>query len=208
MFYKTIDGFLGPEINSRILAYTLSSESQFQKSTIGSTGKHNPKVRVSSLLHDLDFFQAELTQRVLALVPDLIKQLGLTPFSATGVETQIAAHGEGAFYNRHVDLFTDENRNKQADRLISLVYYFHKEPKSFTGGLLRLYPTLGIPNGSNEQTIDIVPEQDRAIAFSSWMPHEVLPVSCPSGSFDDSRFAINCWVLRARSSPPVDQEQG
>lgn len=203
MFYKTIDGFLGAEINSRLLAHALSSESQFQKSTIGSTGEHDPKVRVSSLLHDLNCFQAELTKRVLALVPDLINELGLTPFVATGVETQIAAHGDGAFYHRHVDLFTDESRDKQADRLISLVYYFYKEPKSFSGGLLRLYPMPSIPYGPDEQTIDIVPEQDKAIAFSSWVPHEVLPVTCPSGSFSDSRFAINCWVLRARSSPQL-----
>lgn len=201
MLYKTMDGFLGIELNSRLLAYAISSEEHFQKSTIGSTGEQDERVRISSVLNDLNCFQAVLAQRVLALVPDLIKQLGLTPFLATGVETQIAAHGEGAFYNRHVDLFTDESRNKQADRLISLVYYFYKEPKSFSGGLLRLYPMPGIPYGPDEQTIDIVPEQDKAIAFSSWVPHEVLPVSCPSGSFSDSRFAINCWVLRARSSP-------
>lgn len=203
MFYKTIDGFLGAEINSRLLAYVLSSESQFQKSTIGSTREHDPKVRVSSLFDDLNCFQAELTKRVLTLVPDLITELGLTPFVATGVETQIAAHGDGAFYHRHVDLFTDESRGKQADRLISLVYYFYKQPKSFSGGLLRLYPMPGIPYGPDEQTIDIVPEQDKAIAFSSWVPHEVLPVTCPSGSFSDSRFAINCWILRARSLPQL-----
>lgn len=201
MFYKTIDGFLGSEINSRLLAYALSSESQFKKSTIGSTGEHDSRNRVSSILNDLSCFQAVLAQRVLALVPDLIKQLGLTPFLATGVDTQIAAHGEGAFYNRHVDLFTDENRDKQADRLISLVYYFYKEPKSFSGGLLRLYPMPGVVYGPDEETIDVVPEQDKAIAFSSWIPHEVLPVICPSGKFSDSRFAINFWVLRARSSP-------
>ena len=198
MFYKSIDGFLGPEINSRLLAYALSNEPQFQKCTVGSAGDHNPRVRISSLLHDLSCFQAVLEQQVLALVPDLIKQLGITPFLATGVETQIAAHGEGAFYNRHVDLFTDVNRDKQADRLISLVYYFYKEPKSFSGGLLRLYPIPGVAHRLDEQTIDVVPEQDKAIAFSSWMPHEVLPVTCPSGEFSDFRFSINCWVLRAR----------
>ena len=195
-----MDGFLGPKVNSRLLAYALSSESKFKKSTIGSTGEHNPKVRVSSLLHDLRCFQAEFEQQVLALVPGIIKQLGLTPFLATGVETEIAAHGEGAFYNRHIDLFTGENRNQEADRLISLVYYFYKEPRSFSGGQLRLYPMPGIAHRPDEQVIDVVPEQDKAIAFSSWMPHEVLPVTCPSGKFSDSRFAINCWVLRARAT--------
>ena len=74
-------------------------------------------------------------------------------------------------------IFTGQDR-KNADRLISLVYYFYKEPKAFTGGvlrLLRLYP--GIDYASDEQVIDIVPAQDMAVAFSSWMSHEVMRVS-------------------------------
>jgi Rps23 Pro-64 3,4-dihydroxylase Tpa1-like proline 4-hydroxylase len=44
--------------------------------------------------------------------------------------------------------------------------------------------------------VDIEPANDTLVFFPSWYPHEVLPVSCPSGRFEDSRFAINCWVHR------------
>ena len=150
-------------------------------------------------MSDLGPFKQLIEQRVLGLVPEFIAQLGLTPFTPTGVELEAAAHGEGAFYRRHIDLFTAAERNEEADRLISLVYYFHKDPKSFSGGLLRLYPSPGVAGRLDEPATDVTPEQDLAIAFSSWLPHEILPVSCPSGQFSDSRFAINCWVLRART---------
>jgi Rps23 Pro-64 3,4-dihydroxylase Tpa1-like proline 4-hydroxylase len=26
--------------------------------------------------------------------------------------------------------------------------------------------------------------------------HEVRPVACPSGRFEDHRFAVNCWLCR------------
>ena len=197
--YETIREFLGPDLNFRLLDFVLANESRFEQSGVGKTGSHDPTFRVSSILSDLGPFKALIEQRVLDLVPSLIMKLGLTPFTPTGVEIEAAAHGEGAFYRRHIDLFTAAERNEEADRLISLVYYFHKDPKSFSGGLLRLYPSPGVAGRLDEPATDVTPEQDLAIAFSSWMPHEILPVSCPSGRFSDSRFAINCWVLRART---------
>jgi Rps23 Pro-64 3,4-dihydroxylase Tpa1-like proline 4-hydroxylase len=46
---------------------------------------------------------------------------------------------------------------------------------------------------------DIAPEPNSLVLFPSWAPHEVLLVRCPSGRFEDSRFAINCWIYRARA---------
>jgi len=40
----------------------------------------------------------------------------------------------------------------------------------------------------------------RLVAFPSWLRHEVLPVHVPSGAWRDSRFAINCWLHRARQA--------
>jgi SM-20-related protein len=34
------------------------------------------------------------------------------------------------------------------------------------------------------------------VVFPSRYLHEVLPVSCPSQTFADSRFTINGWVRR------------
>jgi hypothetical protein len=75
-------------------------------------------------------------------------------------------------------------------RVISAVYYFHRLPKSFSGGVLRIHPIGGEP----ASFVDIEPANDKLIFFPSWVPHEVMPVVCPSGRFEDSRFALNCWV--------------
>jgi SM-20-related protein len=40
----------------------------------------------------------------------------------------------------------------------------------------------------------VEPTNDTLVFFSSWFPYEILPVVCPSGGFQDSRFAINCWI--------------
>jgi Rps23 Pro-64 3,4-dihydroxylase Tpa1-like proline 4-hydroxylase len=78
-----------------------------------------------------------------------------------------------------------------------MVYYFIREPKAFFGGRLRLFP-IGPQTVKYGESIDIDIVQDRAIAFPSWLPHAVLPVHCPSGDFADSRFAVNCWLLKDR----------
>lgn len=48
--------------------------------------------------------------------------------------------------------------------------------------------------------VDVPPESDTLVAFPSWLRHEVLPVHVPSGAWRDSRFAINCWLHRARQA--------
>ena len=42
----------------------------------------------------------------------------------------------------------------------------------------------------------IEPRNNSIIFFLSRYMHEVLPVSCPSQSFADSRFTVNGWVRR------------
>ena len=164
--YQTIPGFLGPDINSQLLDHCVTRESEFQQSTVGKTSRHDPSVRVSSILKDVGPFKALIERRLLTIVPDLITELGVTPFTPAGLEMEVAAHGDGAFFQRHIDLFTGEERSKRFERLISVVYYFHKELKSFAGGSLRLYPQPGAAYRPDEPAIDITPEQDIAIAFS------------------------------------------
>jgi Rps23 Pro-64 3,4-dihydroxylase Tpa1-like proline 4-hydroxylase len=76
--------------------------------------------------------------------------------------------------------------------VLSGVYYFHRLPKPFSGGALRLHAI-----GDESRFADIEPACDTLVVFPAWAPHEVLPVRCPSGAFMDSRFSINCWAYRA-----------
>jgi SM-20-related protein len=202
MLYKSLPGFLGDEIRIPLLEYVLANESHFEPAKVGNAlGLHqDDRVRVSRRLENLGDFGPVIEQRVLAQVPDLIAALGLMPFQPDGVETEIVAHGDGAFFKPHIDTFTGTGRNIK-ERLLSLVYYFYQEPRSFTGGSLRLFPLPGLAGTGMEKGVDITIEQDTAVAFPSWLPHEVMRISCPSRKFAESRFAINCWIRRRRSTP-------
>jgi SM-20-related protein len=198
MFFKATREFLGPDLKQQLLDYISANQHRLKPSTVG-TGRHDTSARLSRLMHDLGPLRHVLESRVLALVPGLIIDLGLTPFEPTDVELEIAVHGDGGFYTRHIDLFTGKTRSEHQthDRLISMVYYCYNEPKGFSGGALRLFT-----NHANLESgvVDIEPQQDTIVAFSSWLPHEVRPVACPSGLFHDSRFSVNCWVSRVHST--------
>lgn len=200
--YKSLPGFLGGEIRNQLLEYVLANESRFESSTVGDKQdwRRDESIRISRRLGDLGDFRSIIEQQVLARLPEMIAALGVTTFQPSGFETEITAYGDGSLYRRHVDTYMGTERPTE-DRLLSLVYYFYCEPRSFTGGVLRLYPVSVAVGGGAVNAVDIRAEQDTAVVFSSWVPHEVLRVACPSGKFADSRFAINCWILRARNLP-------
>jgi SM-20-related protein len=137
-----------------------------------------------------------MVSRLTDLLPQLLAETGMERFALHRIELDALAYRDGAFFQRHIDAVIRSTDEQAADeRILTAVYYFHREPKGFSGGELRLssiardMPTLR----------DIVPERNCLVAFPSWTPHEVLPVRCPSGQFADSRFAINLWARRLRA---------
>jgi Rps23 Pro-64 3,4-dihydroxylase Tpa1-like proline 4-hydroxylase len=186
--------FLDSYAREALLAWVIENEPKFKPTTVGTESKVDPSRRVSLKVHDFGSMKALLRQRVLDVVPMLIRDLGVTPFEVSRVELELIAHNDGAFFKPHIDTFTGAGR-KASDRLLSGVYYFHAEPKAFSGGMLRFYPL----KKGEDSFADVQPEQNTLVFFPSWIPHEVLPVSCPSKRFSDSRFAVNCWVHRKRS---------
>ena len=177
-----------------LLDYALAHERTFAPTGVshGKANSFKPHFRVSLGLRDLGPFKPILQVKVLGLVPDLVVKLGATPMESPKLELQLVAHNEGAFYKRHIDTQTASNRNHI--RALSAVYYFHAEPKAFSGGMLRLYGIGG------EGSVDIEPERNMLLVFPSWAPHEVMPINCPSRRFVDSRFAINCWIYRKKAT--------
>jgi SM-20-related protein len=199
VFHQTAPAFLRKEESAQVLAFAVENESRFSAATVGGDTV-DAKVRRSRLLRDLGPHRALIESRALAWVPDLIRDLKLTPFAPTGVELELVAHEDGAFYQRHLDLFTGDVHGDQSpqDRLISMVIYLNREPKPYSGGQLRLFTGKDVANPPPDEFIDIEPHNGMAVAFSSWLIHEVRPVHCSSDRFEDARFAINCWILRDR----------
>lgn len=176
-----------------ILAWALDNRARFRPAMLKS-GLVDLEVRRALYLRDLGPSRSILSRSVAELVPQLVRDLPLTPFVIGGLEMELVAYNDGAHFTLHTDTYTGE-RGRRGDRVLSGVYYFYREPKMFSGGALRLQK-LGVSSDGGSFP-DITPEQNSLVVFHSWWPHEVRPVVCPSCDFADSRFAVNVWVYRA-----------
>lgn len=195
--YLVLRDFLEEETVVGLLDFALAQETNFSPTGTGRspTNQIRPEVRLSVGIRDLGPFKAVIKDKVQALLPELIAKLGATPVDDPKFEIELVAHHDGAFYKRHIDTQTASDRD--SIRVLSAVYYFHAEPKAFSGGALRLY---AIGDTKGVMSVDVAPDRNSLLVFPAWAPHEVMPVSCPSRRFADSRFAINCWVHRMRAA--------
>ena len=188
--YRLLNRFFGESLVERLLAHADKRKGDFTPSLVGGVAL-NRTFRVSQVLRDFEDLRPELEARFIAILDDTVRELKLSPINLAPLELELAAHGEGAFFKEHIDTATD-SAAVHSSRALTGVYYFHREPKGFTGGELRLSGIAPAADGERRSVV-IPPAPDSLLLFPSWAPHEVHPISCPSGEFMDSRFAINCW---------------
>jgi len=104
--------------------------------------------------------------------------LGLEDF-----EGHFALYPPGAFYQKHVDRFRDDDR-----RTVSVVFYLNPDWQAEQGGALRLYLEDG-------RTQDVLPQAGTlAVFLSADLPHEVLPAS-------RERLSLTGWFRRRGEQP-------
>nr|WP_298169711.1 2OG-Fe(II) oxygenase [uncultured Pseudomonas sp.] len=93
-------------------------------------------------------------------------------------ESHFALYPPGAFYQKHLDRFRDDDR-----RAVSAVFYLNPDWRAEQGGALRLY----LADGS---THDVLPEAGTLVVFlSADLPHEVLPAT-------RERLSLTGWFRR------------
>ena len=196
--------FLPEPERAELLDFALASEESFVPTTVlrDAEAVVDPDSRISSKLADLGRLGPGLREALRRAAPDIFARTGVRPFDIARIETELVAHNDGAHFARHYDTLVGRNRQRDssgapADRVVSGVYYFFREPKRFTGGELRLHAFLPAAGSSRLDCVDIAPTQNSLVVFPSFAPHEVTKVSCPSRRFEDSRFALNCWFYRA-----------
>lgn len=199
--------FLAPAEEAMLFDWALANRARFKPATIAG-GRVDPERRSAQCLTDLGPAAALLGTRVRVLMPDMLARTATPPFALEFIELELVAHGHGAFFAAHTDMPLGWGRSPLGgdatgtqDRLASAVYYFHREPRGFTGGQLRLHrstpdddPSDPEPVRTPADQIDIEPERNSLLVFPSWASHEVLPVNCSSGRFEDHRFAVNIWL--------------
>ena len=136
--------------------------------------------------------------RIKAVLPQVLDKLGMEEFSIADVEAQVTASNDGDFFHFH----SDNGSDRVASRHLTFVYFFHREPRQFEGGELRIHDArleegTYVSEGSYQT---IVPQQNQIVFFPCELLHEITPVNCASQLFADSRFTLNGWLRQLNNS--------
>ena len=192
-----LEEFLPPQELEKLIQDTLRHESEFHLSEVVSPGVNGGGTdfehRRSRVLLNIGRHGAALAASVKECLPRILPKLGHDTFPVSRVEAQITASNDGDFFRWH----NDNAHEEVASREITFVYFFHREPKKFCGGELRIYDSRWqdgyVPT---ENYRNIVPRQNQLVVFPSCLAHEITLVDCPSRAFADSRFTVNGWFHR------------
>jgi SM-20-related protein len=193
-----LDEFLAAQEVDQLTRFTLEHESEFRASEVVSPtaagGVINYEHRRSCVLMNLGPHQDLILERIRTVLPQVLKELGMEQVPIAGVEAQITASGDGDFFRFH----SDNGSERVANRYLTFVYFFQREPRPFVGGELRIHDASldGDQYVSDGAYQTIVPQQNQIVFFPCELLHEVTPVECSSGLFADSRFTLNGWLLQ------------
>jgi len=191
-----LDEFLAPQELEELTSYVLQHQPDFAASEVISPagGVVDYEHRRSQVLMDLGPYQDLVLERIKPALPAVFRKLGMEEHPITQTEFQATASNDGDFFRMHADNAHEEI----ASRYLTFVYFFHREPKQFAGGELRVHDSRleagHYVSAGTYQTI--VPQQNQIVFFPCELMHEITPVECPSRVFADSRFTLNGWLHR------------
>ncbi len=196
----SVANFLGDQ-RQKLFDYVVSQEKNFNPATVVQRDTPSPvvneKLRRAKTLDSLGEFEAIFVERIREHLQPALEKLGHKGFPLGHIEIQITASSDGDYFRLHPD--SDANSTRE----MSFVYFFHREPRHFSGGELRIYETrlIGDQLVPSDKSHILSPRQDTIVFFPSRNEHEILPVRVPSRTFSDSRFTVNGWIHRQDMTP-------
>ncbi len=215
IFYIVIKDIFVPEVNEKIFTEALSLEKKFHDSFIGPKGGeihkdirsntvcyydvlYTNKRDKSVLLRSLEeLFLFKPFSDVLATSPYPVNEFPTTNFHETQVSRYGTVKGEKdkwstmpARYDWHKDKIPGGSRQ------LTMVYYFSKEPKKWSGGEISFSASPCADGKLVEKDAKIktiTPENNMLVVFSASSLHRVEKTSSPE-KFDEGRFSANIWM--------------
>jgi Rps23 Pro-64 3,4-dihydroxylase Tpa1-like proline 4-hydroxylase len=191
-----LDEFLAPPELKELIAFTLAHEAEFHASEVISPagGVIDYQHRKSHVLEQSGPYQELILERIKTVLPSVLRKLNMEECPITRTEVQVTASNDGDSFAVH----TDDGHEEVASRYLTFVYFFHREPKQFTGGELRIHDSRlrGKQYVSEGSYRTVVPGENQIVFFPCSMVHEITPVRCSSKAFADSRFTLNGWIHR------------
>jgi SM-20-related protein len=193
--YVVLDEFLVPAELETISRFALENEDKFEPSQVVVPGEAAGRVdfrsRRSNVVTDLGNLGEMFRERVRQVLPLVAQRLRINAHDLRQIDVQMTASNDQEFFVAHRD-----DGEAFPNRAITYVYFFHREPASFTGGELKLFhPSAVIESeGAPSRFTMITPAQNQIVFFPSSLLHEVTALSVPSKAFADSRFTVNGWI--------------
>jgi len=191
-----LDEFLAPQELQELIGFTLAHEADFRASEVISPagGVIDYQHRRSHVLDEVGPYQELILERIKTVLPSVLRRLNMEECPITRTEVQVTASNDGDSFAIH----PDDGHEELASRYLTFVYFFHREPKQFVGGELRIHDSRlqrerYVSQGSYQK---IVPQENQIVFFPCSLLHEITPVECPSRAFADSRFTLNGWIHR------------
>lgn len=195
-YFLTVENFLG-ERRDELVRFALDREESFSAATVIDSGELvvDERQRRARTIDRLDHVAGLVEDKLREILAPSLARLRMDEFPLGHIEIQMTASGDGDYYRLHHD--GDETSTRE----LSFVYFFHGEPRGYSGGELRLFDSEIIDGRRvpTDRSQILSPRQDLLVLFPSRNEHELLPVRVPTKAFADSRFTVNGWIHRAGS---------
>ena len=199
--------FLPPSRCSQLLAFAQVNREHFEPGVVGVKGKVDPSIRKALVERQVSVREVQPWFEPLLrdAFSDALPRLRMPEPSEYWVEIAMAAYLGGGFLAKH----TDNSVRPFDTRTLSFAYYFHRQPRRFSGGELLLHDG----DGDASAFTRIEPLHNSIVFFPSSALHQIAPVEIDIDGFDedrpqdasqtngfaDARFAIHGW-LRTHSA--------
>lgn len=189
--FVRIQNFLPQCQRNRLFSLAVENQNEFKPLKVyipmeegPVVGKYDSKFRHQVGLERSAEVEDIIKPRILEILPVILPRLQVKPFPIGDIVTQLSLCHNGHFGQVHRDDM--DGRTK-----VSLAYYFHKQPKAFSGGDLLLYDTdLERRSFNRGKFTQIKPDDNTLTLYPSGYYHQITRVNCPTDAFDEGRFAI------------------
>ena len=201
--------FLAPMQCERLSILATERSARFAPARTGKKGATNvdPEARITleSDHRTLQAFRPWFILKIRGVVPEVLARLRMEDIGRYGIRMDMRVYLTGGFYRAHTDGWYDPDH----PRKLSFVYFFHREPRRFSGGDLLLYDTdADTADRSFAAFSRIVPLRNSIVFFPSVSWHQVTHVQCETNDFQDGRWAVNGHLWQRDGDAAADRRAG
>ena len=211
--FVLLKDFLPQPQQERLFELTLADSQRFTQAGVifkqdKDRGRVAPKTRTALVADAQTAREARplVIPRLRSILPCVLARLGVQGLDQYLVEMNVTAHLAGGYFRPH----RDDSHQIHHCRRVSYVYYFHRQPKRFSGGDLLLYDTdleAKEADPKPHSFFRVKPRHNSLVFFPSSYVHEITPVECASQDFADGRFTVNGWI-RSRGERAAGRRNG